>query len=69
MCKSNRKITVIYCCDNKLELYRETMNANDNSHGKTVIPEDFSDGKTIVAICEGDVNILNSINDKLVTHF
>ena len=69
MSEANRKITVIYCCDNKLELYRETMDVNDNSYGDMVIPKDFRAGKTIVAVCEGEINILNSVDNKLVANF
>jgi uncharacterized protein (TIGR02922 family) len=69
MCEANRKITVIYCCDDELELYRETMDVNNNAYGDMVIPKDFRSGKTIVAVCEGEINILNSIDNKLVANF
>jgi len=69
MCERNRKITVIYCCDNKLELYKETMDVNDTAYGDMVISNDFRSGKTIVAVCEGEINIINSINNKLISHF
>ena len=69
MSEANRKITVIYCCDNELELFKETMDINDNSYDGIVIPKDFRSGKTIVAVCEGEINILNSIDNKLVANF
>ena len=69
MSEARRKITVIYCCDTALEIFRETMDVNNDAYGDMVIPKDFRSGKTIVAVCEGEINILNSINNKLVANF
>ncbi len=69
MCEAQRKVTVIYCCDGELELYRKTRNFNLNTYGDMIIPQEFKRGKTIVALCEGEVDIINSIGDKLTPHF
>ncbi len=34
-----------------------------------VIPESFKEGKTIVALCAGEVDIINSIGNKLTVDF
>jgi len=69
MCETKRKVTVIYCCDGELELYRKTQSFNLNEYGDMIIPQDFKRGKTIVAVCEGEVEILNSIGDRLVAQY
>jgi len=69
MCEAKRKVTVIYCCDNELALYRKTQSFNINPYGDMIIPQEFKRGKTIVAVCEGDIDIINSVGDKLVTEY
>ncbi len=69
MSEAIRKVTVIYCCDDDLSLYKKTENFNLNSCGKMIIPHHFKSGKTIVALCEGDIDIINSEGNKLVNQF
>ena len=66
MCEDKRKVTVIYCCDDDIAIYRKTQNFNLNIYGDMLIPQDFKRGKTIVAVCDGDINVTNSLGDKLV---
>ncbi len=69
MTQLQRIVTVIYCCDGELEIYRKTHSFNINSSGDMVIPESFKEGKTIVALCAGEVDIINSIGNKLTVDF
>jgi len=69
MSEAQRKVTVIYCCDDDLSLYRKTRSFNLNAYGDMIIPQDFKRGKTIVAVCDGEINVINSIGDKLVEEF
>lgn len=69
MGEAKRKVTVIYCCDDDLAIYRKTQHFHLNSYGDMIIPQDFKRGKTIVALCEGEIDIINSIGDKLVQHY
>jgi uncharacterized protein (TIGR02922 family) len=69
MSEAKRKVTVIYCCDDDLSLYRKTRSFNLNAYGDMIIPQDFKRGKTIVAVCDGEINVINSIGDKLVEEF
>lgn len=69
MCEAQRKVTVIYCSDGELALYRQTQNFAVNAYGDMIIPQDFKQGKTIVALCEGDVEVINSVGDRLVSDY
>jgi uncharacterized protein (TIGR02922 family) len=69
MCEAKRTVTVIYCCDGELELFRETRNFSLNVYGDMIIPEKYKRGKTIVAVCEGEIEILNSIGDRLIAEY
>ena len=69
MSEARREVTVIYCCDDDLSLYRKTKFFNLNSYGEMIIPLDFRLGKTIVAVCDGNINVINSVGDKLVSHY
>jgi uncharacterized protein (TIGR02922 family) len=69
MTDTTRKVTVIYRCDDDLSLYRKTQSFNLNVYGDMVIPHDFKRGKTIVAVCEGEVDVINSVGDKLVREY
>jgi len=69
MSEAKRKVTIIYCCDNDLALYRKTQVFNLNAYGDMVIPQDFKRGKTIVAVCDGEINIINSVGDRVVEEY
>ena len=69
MCEAKRKVTVIYCCDDDLALYRKTQSFNLNAYGDMIIPLDFKRGKTIVAVCDGEIDVINSVGDKLVAEY
>jgi uncharacterized protein (TIGR02922 family) len=69
MSEAKRTVTVIYCSDGELELFRETRHFSLNVYGDMIIPEKYKRGKTIVAVCEGEVEILNSVGDRLVAQY
>lgn len=69
MCEAQRKVTVIYCSDGELTLYRKTKCFAVNAYGDMIIPQDFKQGKTIVALCEGDVEVINSLGDRLISDY
>lgn len=69
MSEVNREVTVIYCSDDDLELYQKKHSFEVNDYGDMVIPPDFKEGKTIVALCDGDIKILNSIGDRLISQY
>ncbi|TYK65882.1 TIGR02922 family protein [Colwellia echini] len=67
--QAKRKVTIIYCCDNDLALYRKTQSFNLNDYGDMIIPQEFKRGKTIVAVCAGEIDVINSVGDKLVAQY
>jgi uncharacterized protein (TIGR02922 family) len=69
MCETKRTVTVIYCCDKDLSMYRKTQSFKLNAYGDMIIPQDFKRGKTIVAVCEGEIDVINSVDDKLVKEY
>lgn len=69
MSEAKRKVTVIYCCDEELTMYRKIHTFNLNGYGDMIIPQDFKRGKTIVAVCEGEIDILNTDGDRLVEEY
>jgi uncharacterized protein (TIGR02922 family) len=69
MTEAKRKVTIIYCCDNDLAMYRKTQVFNLNAYGDMIIPQDFKRGKTIVAVCDGEINVINSVGDRVVEEY
>jgi uncharacterized protein (TIGR02922 family) len=67
MCEAKRTVTIIYCCEGELELFRDTRHFSLNVYGDMIIPDKYKRGKTIVAICEGEIKILNSVGDRLIS--
>lgn len=61
-------VTVIYYSDLSLELHSDCCRFNVNKNGRVIIPEQFKQGKSIVAVCEGEISILNKIGDRIVGH-
>ena len=60
-----RKVTIIYYRDISLELMHETACFPQNDNGRVIISPEFKQGKSIIAVCEGEVNILNKIGDRV----
>lgn len=61
------KFTVIYTCEQKLSLYREVLMLPVLTAGsRLVIPMSFKQGKIIIAVCEGEVSMLNALGDRII---
>mgnify|MGYP000283007461 FL=1 len=60
-----RKVTIIYYSDLSLELMHESACFPQNDNGRVVISEEFKKGKSIIAVCDGDVSILNKVGDRV----
>lgn len=61
------EVTVIYYQDSSLELLHETHHFPKNENGRVVIPASFKKGKSIIAVCEGEIQILNKIGDRILS--
>ncbi|GLX77307.1 TIGR02922 family protein [Thalassotalea insulae] len=60
-----RTVTIIYYNDISLELMHEVKCCRQNENGRVVIPEEYKVGKSIIAVCNGEVEILNKIGDRV----
>jgi len=61
---TNRKVTIIYYSDLSLDLMHVVQSFPQNENGRVILPADFKANKSIVAVCDGEVSILNKIGDK-----
>ncbi len=62
-----RKVTVIYYCDDGLELHHQAKTFEQNENGRVIIPQKFKDGKSIIAVCDGEIEILNKVGDRILS--
>lgn len=62
-------VTVIYYNDTSLELLHEVKTFTKSEEGRVVIPKAFKEGKSIVAVCEGKVEILNKVGDRILPNY
>lgn len=66
MPKSNQRIvTIIFYNDDSLELLHEVHSFHQNENGRVIIPLSFKRDKSIVAVCDGEISILNKIGDRV----
>ncbi|NQZ86528.1 MAG: TIGR02922 family protein [Colwellia sp.] len=59
-------VTVIYYSDTSLELLHKIESFLQCPKGRVVIPETFKRGKAIIAVCEGEINIMNKVGDRIL---
>jgi len=62
-----RKVTIIYYCDDGLELHHKVKTFDQNAEGRVIIPQDFKERKSIIAVCDGEVDILNKMGDRIMS--
>jgi len=58
-------VTVIYYNDVSLELLHETHAFHQNEQGRVILPSAFKEGKSIIAVCDGEIEILNKLGDRI----
>ncbi|TKB46904.1 TIGR02922 family protein [Thalassotalea mangrovi] len=59
-------VTVIYYDNSSLELHHRTLDVECKTSGRVIIPEQFRKGKSIIAVCEGEVDVLNKVGDRIL---
>ncbi|QBG34761.1 TIGR02922 family protein [Litorilituus sediminis] len=59
-------VTIIYYNENCIELQHEVKTYPKSESGRVIIPQDFKDGKSIVAVCLGEIVILNKVGDRVI---
>ncbi len=62
-----RTVTIIYYSDDDLELHHKVKIFEQNEDGRVIIPQAFKDGKSIIAVCDGEIQILNKIGDRILS--
>lgn len=60
-----RTVTIIYYCDNSLELMHHIGSFQQSASGRVIVSEEFKEDKSIIAVCEGEIIILNKIGDRI----
>ena len=60
------QVTIIYYHDQSLELFHELKSFSSNGKGRIIIPEMFKKSKSIIAVCEGEITILNKVGDRIL---
>ena len=60
-------VTIIYYNDNSIELESEVKNYPKNANGRVIIPSEFKENKSIIAVCLGEIVILNKAGDRIVS--
>jgi len=59
-------VTVIYYHDQSLELLHQVKEFPKNEDGRVVISKEFKEGKSIIAVCLGEIEIMNKVGDRIL---
>ena len=62
-----RKVTVIYYTEGSLELKHDVKTFKENLNGRVIIPNDFKEEKSIIAVCDGEIEILNKVGERILS--
>lgn len=60
-----KEVTIIFYGKQSLELKYSIERFSQLKDGRVIIPESYKQDKSIVAVCEGHVNILNSFGERI----
>ncbi len=60
-----RLVTIVYYSDISLELMHEVHTFPQSKTGRVVIPDNFKVDKSIIAVCDGEITILNKVGDRV----
>jgi uncharacterized protein (TIGR02922 family) len=60
-----KEVTIIYYSEQSLELKHSVEFFLQLNNGRVVIPESYKENKSIIAVCEGRVNILNKFGERI----
>lgn len=61
------QVTIIYYHEESLELLHEVKLFPSNEQGRVIIAKEFKEGKSIIAVCAGEIQILNKIGDRILS--
>jgi len=60
-------VTIIYYNENCIELQHQIKHYPESASGRVIIDADFKVGKSIVAVCLGEITILNKVGDRVIS--
>jgi len=59
------KVTILFYEDKDLTLHHETHELVVSASGRVIIPDHLKEGRSIIAVCEGDVDVLNKLGERI----
>lgn len=62
-----RTVTIIYYSEGSLELFHDVKTFEVHVNGRVIIPADFKVDKSIIAVCDGEIEILNKIGERILS--
>ncbi|MDG1733037.1 MAG: TIGR02922 family protein [Thalassotalea sp.] len=60
-----RKVSILYYDIQSLELNHSVENFPQRENGRVIISDEFKKNKSIIAVCDGEINVLNKIGDRV----
>ncbi|SET87539.1 TIGR02922 family protein [Thalassotalea agarivorans] len=65
MDNAKRTVTILFYKDGSLEINQHIGQYPQESDGRVQIPESFKIGKSIIAVVDGEVEVLNKVGDRV----
>lgn len=59
-----RTVSIIYYNGNSLELKCEVICLPVGQSGRVIIPSEYKKDKSVIAVCDGEIKILNQLGDR-----
>ena len=63
---NSQLVTVIYYEDASLVIKNDVKSFELGLGGRVILPASYKQGKSIIAVCEGKVNFLNKVGDRIL---
>ncbi|TRX56627.1 TIGR02922 family protein [Thalassomonas sp. M1454] len=60
-----RKVSILYYDIASLELNHSVEHFPQRENGRVIISDEFKKNKSIIAVCDGEINVLNKIGDRV----
>ncbi|NMP15229.1 MULTISPECIES: TIGR02922 family protein [unclassified Thalassotalea] len=59
------QVTVIYYETVSLELLHDVIDLEVSDEGKVIIPVQYKQGKSIISVYKGELNIINKVGERM----
>ena len=64
---SNKLVTVVYFSNDSIEVESEVLSLNVGYSGRVIVPDEYKNDKSIIAIFDGIAVMLNKYGDRLLS--